>query len=72
MTVDGDTVKSGSAEAGNYTRQLLGTVSGLSYSPHTAVLTNVNGAPIDIDWIDFEAQLGVLACVTLSFEFFSC
>ena len=67
MTVDGDTVNSGSAEAGNFTRQLLGTVSGLSYGPHVAVLTNVNGAPIDIDWIDFEAQFGVLACVVLPF-----
>ncbi|KJA27892.1 hypothetical protein HYPSUDRAFT_51823 [Hypholoma sublateritium FD-334 SS-4] len=58
ITVDGHIIASGSAQAGNSTRQLLGTASGLSYGPHIAVLTNINGAPIDIDWIDFEAQVG--------------
>lgn len=67
ITVDGHTVANGSAQAGNFTRQLLGTASGLSYGPHIVVLTNINGAPIDVDWIDFEAQVGASTCVMLSF-----
>jgi len=59
VSVDGQTVSSGSAQSdGGAVRQLLGSVSGLPYGSHTAVLTNTGGGPIDIDSVDFEAQVG--------------
>ncbi|KAF8160756.1 hypothetical protein B0H34DRAFT_697962 [Crassisporium funariophilum] len=59
IAVDGQTITSGSAEsADSSVQQLLGTVSGLPDGPHTAVLTNTGGNPIDIDWIDFENRVG--------------
>ncbi|CAA7261734.1 unnamed protein product [Cyclocybe aegerita] len=59
ISVDGRTVSSGSARSNEASfRQLLGAASGLPYGTHTAVITNSNGAPIDIDWVDFETQVG--------------
>lgn len=59
VSVDGQTVSSGSAQSDEgAVRQLLGSVSGLPYGSHTAVLTNTGGGPIDIDSVDFEAQVG--------------
>ncbi|KAF9478820.1 hypothetical protein BDN70DRAFT_879533 [Pholiota conissans] len=58
IMVDGQTVVSGSSQANNASgNQLLGSASGLPYGFHTAILTNTGGAPIDIDWIDFETQV---------------
>lgn len=40
-------------------QKLLGSVHGLSNGPHTAVFTNTgSGTPIDIDWMQFETQIG--------------
>jgi hypothetical protein len=36
----------------------LASISGLSNDLHTVVLTNAGGAPVDIDAITFEAQVG--------------
>ncbi|KAF8973071.1 hypothetical protein BDZ97DRAFT_1912656 [Flammula alnicola] len=59
ITMDGQTIASGSSQAIDAsTRQLLGAVSGLAYGTHTAILTNTGGAPVDIDWVDFETQIG--------------
>ncbi|KAJ3514114.1 hypothetical protein NLJ89_g2558 [Agrocybe chaxingu] len=59
ISVDGRTVSSGSARSNEASfRQILGAASGLPYGTHTAVITNSNGAPIDIDWVDFETQAG--------------
>jgi len=59
ISVDGQTVTSGSAQASDASaRQLLGAAFGLPYGSHTAVLTNTGGGSIDIDSVDFEAQVG--------------
>lgn len=59
LSVDGQVVASGTSQSSDSsTRQLLGSVSGLPYGPHTAVLTNTGGNPIDIDSFDFEARVG--------------
>ncbi|KDR75159.1 hypothetical protein GALMADRAFT_249097 [Galerina marginata CBS 339.88] len=59
VSVDGQTTATGTAQSSDsVTKQLLGSASGLSYGSHTVVLTNTGGTPIDIDRIDFEAQVG--------------
>jgi len=59
VSVDGQTVSSGSVQSNDQaTQQLLGSVSGLPYGSHTAVLTNTGGNPVDIDRIDFQTQIG--------------
>ncbi|KAI0266846.1 hypothetical protein BC834DRAFT_116274 [Gloeopeniophorella convolvens] len=59
ISIDGQSVD-GSAQAGSASfQQLLGGKSGLTNAPHTAVLTNTgDGAPIDLDSIVFETQVG--------------
>ncbi|KAF5380463.1 hypothetical protein D9615_004624 [Tricholomella constricta] len=57
ISVDGQTIASGSANsAQDSVNQLLGSASGLVNGPHTAVLTNTGGAPIDIDWVNVQTQ----------------
>ncbi|KAH9485090.1 A type blood alpha-D-galactosamine galactosaminidase [Psilocybe cubensis] len=64
LSVDGQTVSNGNAQSNDpSTQQLLGTVSRLPYGQHTAVLTNTGSNPIDIDWVDFEAQIGTSGTV---------
>jgi hypothetical protein len=59
ISIDGQEIETATAQANNNaTRQVLGSTSGLSYSSHTAVFTNTGGAPVDIDFIEFEAQIG--------------
>ncbi|KAF8801427.1 hypothetical protein BYT27DRAFT_7341929 [Phlegmacium glaucopus] len=59
FTVDGRLVTSGTAESTvPSTRQLLCSVFGLINGPHTAVFSNIDGQPIDVDLIEFESQVG--------------
>lgn len=37
---------------------MLGSATGLANGPHTAILTNTDGSPIDIDFVDIESQVG--------------
>ncbi|KAG6850950.1 hypothetical protein H0H93_005819 [Arthromyces matolae] len=57
LTVDGETVANGDANSTQQpTIQTLGSLSDLVYGPHTAVLTNTGGGPIDIDFINITTQ----------------
>ncbi|PPQ87445.1 hypothetical protein CVT25_008181 [Psilocybe cyanescens] len=70
ISVDGQTISSGNAQSSDSsTQQLLGSASGLPYGSHTAVLTNTGGNPIDIDWVDFEAQVGPPGTVSVKKTF---
>lgn len=64
--MDGQTVASGSSNIPQAAfQQLLGSVSGLANGPHTAVLTNTGGGPIDIDFLDIQTQIGATGSVIL-------
>ncbi|KAF8904427.1 hypothetical protein CPB84DRAFT_1773014 [Gymnopilus junonius] len=70
ISVDGQTITSGTAQASDASaRQLLGTASGLQYGSHTAILTNTGGGSIDIDSVDFEAQVGLPGSVAVQRTF---
>ncbi|KAG6903057.1 hypothetical protein C0995_006244 [Termitomyces sp. Mi166 len=57
ISVDGHMITNGNANSvQGSTIQKLGSVSNLVNGPHTAVLTNTGGAPIDIDFVDVETQ----------------
>ncbi|KAF8813846.1 hypothetical protein BYT27DRAFT_7180614 [Phlegmacium glaucopus] len=57
--VDEEFVTTGTAESTvPSTQQLLCAVSGLTNGPHTAVFSNTNGQPVDVDSIVFESQVG--------------
>lgn len=59
ISVDGQTIASGDASSPTATaQQLLGSASGLTNGPHTAVLTNSGGSAIDIDFVDVQSQVG--------------
>lgn len=58
MTVDGQTVASGTAaSSGIEVQQLLGSATGLANGPHTAILTS-SGVGMDIDWANLITQTG--------------
>ncbi|KAF9567970.1 hypothetical protein CPC08DRAFT_702790 [Agrocybe pediades] len=64
FSVDGQIVSSGSAQANDQVaQQILGSVEGLAYGSHTAVLTNTGGNPVDLDRIDFQTQIGQAGAV---------
>ncbi|KAG6920264.1 hypothetical protein DXG01_005033 [Tephrocybe rancida] len=57
ISVDGQTITTGNANsAQDSTNEVLGSVSNLVYGPHTAILTNTGGAPIDIDFVNVATQ----------------
>ncbi|KAF8070671.1 hypothetical protein FPV67DRAFT_1035931 [Lyophyllum atratum] len=57
ISVDGQTITTGDAKSAQDTaNQLLGSASSLIDGPHTAVLTNTGGVPIDIDWVNVQTQ----------------
>jgi len=59
LEIDGQVVFNGSSKpSSDFVKQLLCSASGLAFGSHTAILRNTDGAPIDIDFIDFETQLG--------------
>ncbi|KAJ7217764.1 hypothetical protein GGX14DRAFT_438211 [Mycena pura] len=58
MTVDGQTVASGTAASSEIeAQQLLGSATGLANGPHTAILTS-SGVGMDIDWANLITQTG--------------
>lgn len=59
LEIDGQVLFNGSAKtSSDSAKQLLCSASGLAFGSHTAILRNTDGAPIDIDFIDFETRLG--------------
>lgn len=61
LVVDGQLLVVGTAKSTVPSApELLGTVSGLSNGPHTAVFANTNGQPVDIDSIELQSQVGTL------------
>ncbi|KAJ6500172.1 hypothetical protein C8R47DRAFT_285171 [Mycena vitilis] len=66
LTVDGETVESGTAtDLGVVTQQLLGSASGLSNGPHTAVITST-GVGMDLDFMKLTTQVGAAESTTTS------
>jgi len=59
LSVDGNATCTGNANAADVTaQQSLCSVAGLSNGLHTAVFTNAGGGTIDVDWIEFQTQIG--------------
>ena len=59
LSVDGNTVGSGSAASSNpLFDQVLGGSANLSVGEHTAILTNTGGGAIDLDSLIFQTQIG--------------
>ncbi|KAF9050012.1 hypothetical protein BJ165DRAFT_1455802 [Panaeolus papilionaceus] len=59
ISVDGQVVQNGSSQSTSPSaQQLLSSVSGLPNGLHTVTFTNTGNGPVDIDWIDFESQVG--------------
>jgi hypothetical protein len=58
--IDGEEIATANAASEEAeTRALLGSVIGLDYGEHVAVVQNTGpGSSLDIDWVDFVSQIG--------------
>ncbi|KAG6831827.1 hypothetical protein H0H87_003746 [Tephrocybe sp. NHM501043] len=57
ISIDGQTATTGSANSDQEsTNEALGSLSNLVYGPHTVIITNTGGSPIDIDYVNVETQ----------------
>lgn len=59
ITVDGTVIEQGNAQSQTAASQvLLGTTTGLTNGPHTAVITCGTNGPIDVDFVTIQNQIG--------------